>query len=387
MFPQRSFRTPFLYRLAEGMTTFSMPIGFLLGGGQAGSFLFSIYLFHSFASFSFHMIPSKETYFADVSMIDLLSMERGYTNSHNILIYLFYMAVLFMESPRTELGLLIRVVWITILTTVKSVYCCCLWILSFLTFLQYSRYAVLKKEIFNTSLTCCLFYIYLGLISYIEATEYDLHYHMNWVEKFIRYCSYLMFCFYIAIHLIDNKRQLNCMLTFVTSLILTPLSLYQTWFQLRSHETLYTDDLQEDMILFYLAFCTMDMFIGFIYYPEYFKWLEGIIHHVVTLLFGSYFLWCNRNIIFCMGLIAETSSIFLNLHRFFPHYPIFKIMFHILFVMFRIVLPFFIMFYLRNLTMKPAIILFFSTGTVVNVYWFVKQQLWLTKKLKSENRK
>ena len=243
-----------------------------------------------------------------------------------------------VEKKKTHWCLMIRIGLVVIFTPVKSIYYICLWFISLLTFLQSCRYT-LKKDVFRTTLTCCLFHLYLGCISYMETTHYNFDYEQHRIEKLLKYCFYLIFIFHTSTYITDNKRHVNCVLTFITSLVLTPFALYETWVQCRTPSLQHMDALQEDMLLFYIAFCIMDMVIGYWYYPEYFKWLEGVLHHIVTMLFASYFLWAHKEINFCISLIEEFSSIFLILYHLFPHVTLFKKIFHQFFVLFRIVIP------------------------------------------------
>lgn len=195
LFPERPFTTPFLYRFFEGVTSFSMSIGFLVGGGQIRSSLFFFYLLHALASFSFHLFSSELTYFLDISMIDLLTMERGYTKSHNLWIYPCFIAMMLTENTKTQWGLMIRIGLVLIFTPVKSIYYICLWFISLLSFLQSCRYT-LKKDVFRTTLTCCLFHLYLGCVSYMETTQYNFEYEQHRIQKLLRYCFYLVFIFH-----------------------------------------------------------------------------------------------------------------------------------------------------------------------------------------------
>jgi hypothetical protein len=372
VFPKRSFETPLFYCLLEGLTTSSMPLGFLLGGGHPMSYLFLFYILHALASCSFHLFPSKLTYLLDLSMIDLLAMERGYTKSHNVWMYPCYIAIMFAENRKTHEGLMIRMGLVVLAILIKSFYYICMWLLVLLTFLQSCHYAS-KKDVFKTTLTHCLLHLYCGVVSYMEAPHYDFEYQSGWTEKFLKYCSYLAFVYYTATFITDKKRQLNCVLTCFTSVVLTPLSLYETWAQFQTPTIRHMDTLQEDMLLFYIAFCFMDMMMGYAYYPEYFKWMEGIFHHVATMMFASYFLWTDQKINFCIGLIEEFSSIFLNLYRLFPHIHLFKKLFHVSFVLFRIVIPTFIMVYLPNISSGPASLSLYGSATILNIYWLFKQ--------------
>ena len=383
-FPKRPFDTPLTYRFLEGLTTFSMPLGFLVGGGPARSILFLFYIVHSLASFAFHLFPSALTYLIDISLIDLMCMERIYTISRNLGVYVFYLVYISMNDTKTAVGVIIRIAWASLFSPrIASVYYICMVLLMFITFLQSCQYS-LQRDAFKTTLTCCLFHLYLGCVSYMETVYYNWDHTPYWMENTFRYGSYLLFAFYTAMYMTEDKRQLQCVLSFLTSLVLTPLSLYETWVQYRTTPAIpHTDNLQENIVLFYITYCVMDMVLGYHYYREYFQWIEGIAHHVGTLCFASYFLWSGKSIHFCIGLIEETPSIFLNLSRLFPHILLFKKIFHVLFLLFRVVLPLCVLYYMPFLqTDKPSMALF-SVMLVMNLYWLSKQ-LAKRKKLKHE---
>lgn len=207
-FPKRSFETPFFYRLLEGLTTFSMPLGFLIGGGKPASMLFLFYLLHSLASFSFHLFPSAHTYFLDISLIDLLCMERRYMTSHNLWVYTLYLVSMLAEDTKTHWGVVLRIGLGIASTWTGSVYYLCMVMIMFLTFLQSCHYAE-KNDVAKTTLTCCLFHLYLGCVSYMETAYYD--WDQN-TEHFFRYGAYLVFVF-LHIHLLVSLKHLHDVLT------------------------------------------------------------------------------------------------------------------------------------------------------------------------------
>ena len=467
LFPERPFTTPFLYRFFEGLTSFSMSIGFLVGGGQIRSSLFFFYLLYSLASFSFHLFPSELTYFLDISMIDLLTMERGYTTSHNLWIYPFYIAMMLAEKKKTQWGLMIRVGLVLIFTSIKSIYYICFWFISLLTFLQVCRYT-LKKDVFRTTLTCCLFHLYIGCVSYMETTHYNFDYKQHRIEKLLRYYFFLVFVFHTSTLITDNKHHVNCVLTFITSVVLTPFALYETWVQCKTPSFQHMDALQEDMVLyhiylpvtsalevamyvkeitntsdgflrycayflflsfvmtrmtqnpkrlrsilslttalvlsplsfieiyrevffgesggeeiqyfmshFYMAYVVVDLSIGMIYYPEYFTFLEGWLHHIGTFLFVYYGYYVDpmKRTRVCVQLVVETPSIILFLSRIFYDVPwiqkMKKLFFYPSFFFFRIVVPTFVAVYL-HLLCDVCDYLIFGSFTLLNLHWLIK---------------
>jgi hypothetical protein len=91
------------------------------------------------------------------------------------------------------------------------------------------------------------------------------------------------------------------------------------------------------------------------------------------MLFAVYFLGADKKVNFCIGLIEEFSSIFLNLYRLFPHFPILKTLFHVSFVLFRILLPIGLLFYLSDIITDPVSCTLHVIATSVNIYWLFQQ--------------
>lgn len=375
LFPERPFKTPLFYRLLEGLTSFSMLIGFLMGGGHPMSFLFFFYVLHSLASFCFHLFPSQLTYFLDVSMIDWITMERGYMKSHNLWLYAGYLALMFAENTKTHWGLMVRVVLMIIFTPIhNSVYYICMWLLVLLTFFQSCRY-VLKKDAFRTTLTCCLYHLYLGVVSYMETIHYDWGYTMSRTEKFAKYCAYFLFISCVMTHLTKSPKRLRSILSFMTATILSPLSFLEIYMEISSGH--HNDEIQFFMANFYMAYVVVDVLIGMLYYPEYLTFLEGWLHHFGTFLIVYYGYYINpmKRIRVCILLIVETPSIILFLSRIF--YDVLwikklkKTIFYPSFFMFRIVAPIFLVLYLQLLS-DVYDFLIIGSFTSLNFYWLVK---------------
>lgn len=195
LFQERSFKTPLLYRILEGVTTFSMPLGFIIGGGNVRSILFLVYVIHSIFSLCFHLFPSELTYWLDVSTINLLIMERWYNFNSIIWTYPLYLATMFYEFPKSHIGIIVRVIIILILSRISSIYYWCLWAICFFTFAQSYQY-MLKRNAFKTIITCCLYHIYLGCICSIEVSYYNRENNICLWEQILRYFFYFVFIFY-----------------------------------------------------------------------------------------------------------------------------------------------------------------------------------------------
>lgn len=202
VFKERPFQTPLLYRWMEGVTSLSMTIGFVIGGGCVSSTLFLFYILHSIFSFGFHMFPSALTYYLDTRFIDLIAMERAYNISQNLWVYPAYLATMFLEQKtHSHWWVVVRIMCtILILATPQfSIYYFFMWVLCLFTFIQSCSY-MMKKNVFKTTLTCCLYHLYLGVVSTLEVSYYKNN-ENNWMEQLLRYCCYLTFVFYVYSHL------------------------------------------------------------------------------------------------------------------------------------------------------------------------------------------
>lgn len=384
MYQKRDFESPFVYRFLEGITTTAMPIGFLVGGGEIVSCLFLIYIFHAIASFFFHIAPSRITYLFDTYFIHLVILERSYNVLNNLMFYtIFLSSVFFTKEPHYKiiiLHVILLVSYDSIHYQIRSIYYYMFWCLSLLSYIQFCVYCH-KKNSFKVCISCCFYHIYLGVVSYIETKDHFTTPNESLLDEFFRYCCYYVFCFGVAMSLSSNPKRLRSVLTLMASLVLTSLSFHQIYCHAFSgicYGICYDDDnhLQNSMILFYMAYCIVDLFLGHFYYRQYFPFLEGYLHHTATFLFAYYFL-IYQKVLLCCTLIVETSTILLSSYRIFYDNIqikfIFSKLFTLFFVIFRIVAPTILMFRLYPLSLDPICFLMYVSGSILNVYWLRKQ--------------
>jgi hypothetical protein len=203
----------------------------------------------------------------------------------------------------------------------------------------------------------------------------------NTTDGFLRYCAYLLFVSYGMIRMTKNPKRLRSMLSFITALVLSPLSFYETYRQIQygGRVELFHGDTQIHYFMthFYLAYVVVDILVGVIYYPQYFTFLEGWLHHFGTFLFVycTYHHNPDKIMLISMGFIVETSSILLFLSRIFYDVPwIQKIKnncFYPLFLVFRIIIPTLLILYLYQLCDVACYFIYGST-TVLYIYWLMK---------------
>ena len=187
-FQQRPL-APFLYRLLEGISTICMPVGFVCFGGDIYSGLFLIYMLHFIASFLYHLYPSPLTYYLDISMINLMIMERGYLKTQNLWVYALCMLSMWIEHVKSHKALFHRVGIVCLLGIVSPLYLYC-WVITSILFLCSSEYA--NEYPLVASMTCVLYHVYLGLTS---ALEVEMYYPLptNPFSQWIRYLFYFLF--------------------------------------------------------------------------------------------------------------------------------------------------------------------------------------------------
>jgi len=365
-----------LYNLScgffEGFSTFGMLSAYLYRGGDATSFLFWIYVAHFLSSFAFHMCPNKWTRFLDMSMINLMIMERGYLKTQNIWIYYFCLTSMLLEPLPHEIMVMTRAAVVCAQGQTTFVYMY-FWVIVAVFFIESCKFQDQGDRLW-TMLTCVLYHIYLAAISALEVPMY-VEEITNTTDGFLRYCAYFLFVSYVMTRITKNPKRLRSILSLMTALVLSPLSFLEIYTEISSGH--HNDEIQFFMANFYLAYVMVDLLVGMLYYPEYFSFLEGWLHHLGTFLFVYYGYYMNpmKRTRVCVQLIVETSSIFLFLPRVFYDVSwiqrMKRIIFYPSFFMFRIVVPIFIVIYLQLLN-DVYDFLIFGSFTLLNFYWLVK---------------
>lgn len=204
-----------------------------------------------------------------------------------------------------------------------------------------------------------------------------------YLGPFICYCWLYIMVAFGAINTTLNPKRLRSVLTLVCSSVLTPLSFYQTIRQFQQPHVIYKSVMQTHMILFYLAYCLVDTIFANVCCPEYFSLLEGWIHHISTGLGALYYLNHEKQVAVCICFILETSTIVMSLFRIFydKEWALFlrDNVFRIMFVIFRLVLPNYFMYYFYDLIADSISLSMIGLNTAVNMYWLQKL---CTKKIK-----
>lgn len=383
-------QAPFAHRFIEGITTSAMPLGYLLAGGDWNSCLFLVYIIHSIASYFYHVYPSENTYFFHVEFINILITERVYAITGNIWIYMLCVCNVLFEPTRSHTFVIIYVfLFFSIYssytgdyTTFHNFFFSCV-----LIFYCFSCFFHSFEDQYDTlsTLSTTLYHVYLGVASFIEVGMYqhnDTHTDDHIPILFIgiiRCIGFFLFTFLMTTKLIQEPRRLRSILSCATAIVLSPLSVYVIIRQLlhSRNQALQDEAVHTFMTCFYLAYVASDMIVGGVFYPQYFPFLEGWLHHIgTTLAFSySYFWFHQNNVVICMNCVIEISSIILCLARIFYDNPTImrwkhKTFYH-LFLWSRIIMPCFLLIYFFPLYSKIAV-LFSLSMTSLNLYWITK---------------
>jgi len=375
----RSF-TPFIFGFLEGITTLCIPIGYLLARGDWTIFLFWVYLAHFAASFLNHLFPTKTTYFLDIAMINLMVMERFYLITGNVWVYVFFLGTMLFECEVSSLPMIIRVIASMLLFAHGQfsffyIYLSVIIAVFYFLSIKFQQ----EEDIIMATFTCVLYHLYLGILSMIEVGLYDKSI-TNTTDGFVRYCSFFIFIAHVMTNLTNNPKRLRSILSFTTALVLSPLSIHQIWKQVEHGriETFQGDiQIQYSMHVFYLAYVCVDTFVGLVYYPEYFTFLEGWTHHICSALIVIYynFFKSENRVLICMNSVIEISSILLFTSKIFYDVEwvqkVKKKLFFNMFLFFRIIVPTMIVVYFYRLVDAIGYF-FYASFTLLNLYWLIK---------------
>jgi hypothetical protein len=378
-FQERAF-PPFFYGFLEGITTLSMPIGYLLAGGDWTHFLFWIYLIHFVVSFLNHLFPTKLTYFLDLSAINLMVMEREYLITKNLWVYVFFLLTILIEHEVSSFSIVARV-FAFIFSFSNGQFSFVYIYLGVLVFVFYFLSIEFQRQdnMGMATFMCVLYHIYLGILSVIEVKLYDKSI-TNTTDGFVRYLSFFIFIAQFMVRLTENPKRLRSILSLITALVLSPLSIHQIWKQVQHGriETYQGDEPIHYVIsFFYLAYVIVDTLVGVIYYPKYFTFLEGWLHHFCSAFIVIYynFVKPETRIVMCMNSIVEISSILLFISKIFYDVDcvqrIKKKIFFNVFLFFRIIVPTMIVVYFYRFYDCFGYCNY-ALFTFLNLYWLIK---------------
>lgn len=320
--------------------------------------------------FVYQLFPTEQTFWMDSSILDMMLTEWVFCKTHMGWIYPFFLMGIIVKDKHPHWWVLSRL--FCFFEHATSIYHVCIWTILWMTTFSQEW---MKKRNEETKLLFlrqfCLF------VLWVEELD---DYRLSTTDWFFRFGFYFLFIFHVAKHFSRNPKRLRSVLSLFASLVLTPMSFYEIGCQYGvGNVSMHKDSIQNPIQYYYLCYGIADIVLGNLYYPEYFTLLEGWVHHISTMSFAVYCLWVDKSMLFCFGLILETSSILLFASRIFfdcewilwckSHY------FFSSFFFFRILLPTWMMYYFYPLTMDYVFMVLYSMGTLLNSYWLRKQYI------------
>ena len=354
-----------------------MPLAYVYGGGQITFFLFWMYILYSIVSFVFHMYPSRNARIVHLVLFNLFISERGYLKTGNIWVYFLSLCSMLVEFSLDDIMVIVRAIVVCAQGQTTFMYMYLWMVFSVLYF--HSRELMLFGDIWFSMMSYVFCQIYMGIIAGIEVPLYTDNIN-NTTDGFVRYCAYYFFISILMVRITKNSKRLRSVLSLTTALVLSPLSLHQLYQQVRynGRETFYQDpEMHYFMAHSYMAYVIVDVLIGMVYYPEYFTFLEGWLHHIGTFLavYYTYYITPEKRIFLCIYMIIEVSSIILGLSRVFYDVAwirkLRKNLFYYLFVLFRIILPTLCFLYMYS-HLDTSSFIIHGISTSVNLYWLLK---------------
>lgn len=368
------------YRLAEGASTGlsclmtwrrSLPV-----------WLRATYLIHWMMSLFFHWAYSPISHQLDRLLIQLLICERS---SHPLLLRLLFLGSLGGVRPMA----LIATLLMTRAVEDPAWYLVCQ--ASTLVFNALSDWCLLgpmKKQLRWSTLCVVLFHASLAGGSFWENGG-SLSIPDTRLHIVLRYACYLMASFRaIEIVASPSEARMSRICTLITSILLSMVGLHELLmlhvqipppFHSDMELMLYDDpprpsfDYHVHVACFYLAYVLVDGYLGLTRFASYFRWLEGVVHHLFTgtVVLASLLIGDPRPI--SLSLIVEIPTIVLCARHFIsiPH-PVFPF----LFVLFRILLLGYVVLlaYHQNI-IGTGYVLVYLLFTGVNGYWLWRMML------------
>lgn len=198
----------------------------------------------------------------------------------------------------------------------------------------------------------------------------------EWMN-FVLFVSWNLFLFH-GMRGLMTARQFSWILTLFASLVLTPIGLSETLALMTDSSNLLfsmTEEFRRQIHIFYLAYAVADSYLGICYYGQYFPWLSGVVHHGVSGLYVLEKLSSNHLQEMPITMIVETSTILLSLHRIFYSDArirwIYRHIFPIVFLIFRIICPTIILYHDR-MVITPSTRFLFMPFIILNIYWLYR---------------
>uniref|UniRef100_A0A6C0D104 TLC domain-containing protein n=1 Tax=viral metagenome TaxID=1070528 RepID=A0A6C0D104_9ZZZZ len=387
MFLERS-QTSLVHRILEGI---SAGLSFFVVGlyQQHDRWLWITYFVHWCFAFYFHLTYSMSGHMADREMIRVLIGERlqRVDSISTKIVRCWY-----IFQPTTK-DVRIMAIFATLITA---------WRLSSWYYLVYHGMALVCNFMSDvlihghgSTLFNIFFHVFLamatGLETVIESSPTGV------IQLVMRYA-----CWFMAILRImdgftqwpETKMFRVCTLT--CALVLSPIGLYEWIKKIMTSttfasttipyiETPYTDielmlydrpphveelDYRIHSLCCYLAYVMVDTYLGITRFPDYFRWLEGLIHHGLTGAVAFFCIFTGNTYPGCVAMIAELPTIIMTLRHFISIPPW---IFPLLFVVFRII----VLGYMVHVSfwegqMGWIWVIFYIIFTFVNVHWFTK---------------
>jgi hypothetical protein len=255
-------------------------------------------------------------------------------------------------------------------------------------------------------LTVC-FHVCLGFATYLEERlpTFDLFsslpplllHHFFIFNPSFQYISYIYAVFEISKEVLYSSetttsyasytQRLSKICTFFCSFLLSFVGMFEVLmiivlnFSNFSNFSICKDDyalLRPHFVSFYLAYTRVDSYLGYTVYPDYFRFLEGKIHHLVTGWVTVYAL-CTGNVTpLCKSFICEIPTVLLSGEHLFPssflkewkrrHFPWMFLFFRVL-LLFALTVDSF-----NKQEIGYDYVSMFCLFTMVNLYWWLRMR-------------
>lgn len=345
------------------ISAFLPTLGFLLGGGSTDSVLFVAYVLHACVVVACDVLGGDVMPWMCLSATDLLFIERSYAATSSPWSWVSGVVGVWLEPVRSQSWVVLRAASLTLAGS-PTPFEIGAWSLCLLLALT---------PIHNTTAWRRLV---LGWISFSEARRAppppdDAAHHL---VRFI--CFFSFVALFLVRHATDNPKRLQSALTILTTSVLTCCGLRTAWRQWHS-PAIVLDHNHERVAAFYVAYCVVDTVFARGYYRQYFKLLDGWLHHIGTGALAAYLVWQGKAALFAPAMMVETSTILLSLRRTFYDSPLVRWLydewFQTLFIFFRVVLPICLIVQIHALlTDDPVILPAFGVFTILNIYWLTR---------------
>ena len=309
------------------------------------------YFVHWIASILYYLYRTPSSYFGDITFIDILMNERITTCIPAIGPIVFGTSIvsniIYPPYPRHHNNIIIKAIIGNAIVSFfywneNILYCMMIHVLAG-SFFYTSEWAFQNELRQLSTLTCIYYHLFLWIGSYLETIFFHPGLSSSstimMMTSFLKYCSWF---FYLFNQVTRDKNmdayRFQSILSLTAASFLAPIGIWENiMFYMGGNGGV--EWIRRELHLFYLAYVAADTYHGLKYYPQYFSFLEGWIHHVVTGLVVLYLLYNQQLRPISLGMIVEVPTIILTSSRvFYPHLQwIQKYIFPSLFVLCRII--------------------------------------------------